>query len=625
MTKTLVLCFDGTMENFGPRPFSNVLKLYRMLENTDEQICYYQPGIGTSKGFDTVDNFTRFFSWSNVKNLLDATLAFTLEEHIVKGYIFLMKHYRCGDKIIMFGFSRGAFIARVITGMLERVGLLHNGLEDMIPMTWEIYRSWELAEQPSQPTYTNSLIEEFKLAFCRDYNINIQFQGLFDTVNSVGLFYDKMFPCTQRSQIVEHIRHALAIDERRGKFKQFGFLPNPNKSSWLNIQSENGAIEGTDLEREPLLSKQRFPGGFEAFNNNDDHNNLFNGCNELNQGNSNQQLSKENVDLLNNITKYMNENKNPGKSVNGNFNSSSSGSPTSTLSSDLVEKWFPGDHTDIGGGWTNGNCPDPDCIDAMSNLSLRWILGESIKFGCKFKKNSIRQFAERHSSMGSLFSCIHDVLSFSDNQIHLNNETLNKKWENLKKTSSQIKLNQEEPIVEKYRLNCQKTSRWVSIFWWILETLPLPIRIEDENNHWHNVYIPNFGKRREIPEFSDLHWSVYWLYKFNDQYNPTNLPLYAQDLIKQRIVERETDWKIRQMKECVSSKSNEISAILKIQKNDQEKAIRERISETNKLFDQWESDNWATVPDDLQDYITHLVPDIDEIHGVFPVNNELYH
>lgn len=616
MAKTLVLCFDGTMENFGPRPFSNVLKLYRMLENTDEQICYYQPGIGTSKGFDMVDNFTRFFTWSNVRNLLDATLGFSLEEHIVKGYIFLMKHYRCGDKIIMFGFSRGAFVARVITGMLERVGLLHNGLEDMIPMTWEIYKSWEIAEQPSQPTYANTLIEEFKLAFCRDYNINIQFQGFFDTVNSVGLFYDKMFPCTQRSQIVEHIRHALAIDERRGKFKQFGFLPNPNKSSWLNIYLEDTTSEN-DLEREPLLSRPNFPGGLDFCNTDD----CFGQQNKY-------EFNKENLDLMDNIAACINNKGKQGQFSKcaqnvDDFNCTPIDSPTSTISSDLIEKWFPGDHTDIGGGWTNGNCPDPDCIDTMSNLSLRWILGESIKYGCKFKNDSIREFAQRYTSMGSLFSCIHDVLAIrTDDQIHLNSDTLNKKWEKLKKSSSQIKLTIEEQISEKYTLNCQKTSKWTTFFWWILECLPLPIRIEDENNHWHNIYIPNFGKRREIPEFSELHWSVYWLYKFNSQYNPSNLPLYAQDLIKQRVGDRETDWKNQQMDGNGNVSNDEMLSILKIRKNDQEKAIKERVEETNKLIDQWERENWSIVPDDLKEWIGEIFNDDDnESIG----SNVLYH
>ena len=78
----------------------------------------------------------------------------------------------------------------------------------------------------------------------------------------------------------------------------------------------------------------------------------------------------------------------------------------STISPDLIEKWFPGDHSDIGGGvfsTTNGQ--------VISNLSLRWMLGEAIKHGVKFKPGSINKFNEKYTSMGSLFSCVHDFLN----------------------------------------------------------------------------------------------------------------------------------------------------------------------------------------------------------------------
>ncbi|CAI4911137.1 ATV_HP_G0040910.mRNA.1.CDS.1 [Saccharomyces cerevisiae] len=226
--KNIILCLDGTRENFGPQPFTNILKLYNLLENGDssEQICYYQPGIG-SVGFDAVVDVRRRLTISHLQNLLDSMFAFSLDNHICSAYLFLMKYFEPGDRIYMFGFSRGAFIARVLAGMIERVGLLSKGLEEMVKMAWQIYEKWEYDSQPNELQYTSTLAEEFKKTFSRDYEVKIHFQGLFDSVNSVGILRDRLFPCTQRSNIVEHVRHCVSLDERRGKFKQLCFTPMP--------------------------------------------------------------------------------------------------------------------------------------------------------------------------------------------------------------------------------------------------------------------------------------------------------------------------------------------------------------------------------------------------------------
>ena len=81
MPKNIILCFDGTKENFGPQPYTNVLKIYRLLDTTN-QICYYQPGIGTAATFDSIDDLQRYFTLTAVKNTLDAMFAFCLDDHI---------------------------------------------------------------------------------------------------------------------------------------------------------------------------------------------------------------------------------------------------------------------------------------------------------------------------------------------------------------------------------------------------------------------------------------------------------------------------------------------------------------------------------------------------------------
>lgn len=77
-------------------------------------------------------------------------------------YKFLMNYYRGGDKVYLIGFSRGAFTARVLAAMIERVGLLTIGQDEIIPSAWEIYKSWEYAGQPSSLS-SNRLADEVSL------------------------------------------------------------------------------------------------------------------------------------------------------------------------------------------------------------------------------------------------------------------------------------------------------------------------------------------------------------------------------------------------------------------------------------------------------------------------------
>lgn len=97
-----------------------------------------------------------------MKNLVDAAVAYSLDHHIMVAYKFLMDYYKCGDRVYLFGFSRGAFTARVLAGMIERVGLLTCGQEEIIPSAWEIYKTWELQGQPLSSN-SNTLADEVSI------------------------------------------------------------------------------------------------------------------------------------------------------------------------------------------------------------------------------------------------------------------------------------------------------------------------------------------------------------------------------------------------------------------------------------------------------------------------------
>ncbi|KAF9254457.1 WD40 repeat-like protein [Marasmius fiardii PR-910] len=197
-TRNLVVCIDGTANQFG-RKNTNVVELYsRLVKDPEKQLTFYNSGIGT-----------RF------------------ERILLSAYRWLCDNYQDGDCIFLFGFSRGAYQVRVLSAMIEKVGLIYKGNELQIPFAWELYcRSSDspLVLAPISPPRTSSnnlpdMAASFKNTFCRP-DVKVHFVGAWDTVSSIGLTRTKKsLPLTASG--MEHVclfRHALALDERRVKF-----------------------------------------------------------------------------------------------------------------------------------------------------------------------------------------------------------------------------------------------------------------------------------------------------------------------------------------------------------------------------------------------------------------------
>src|SRR5260221_7364528 len=103
MARNVVLCLDGTSNQYAATN-TNVVKLYAMLDRArNDQLSYYQPGIGT---FPPPGAWGRVKRW--VATRLDLAIAWLLSEHVTDAYRFLMRYYQEGDSIFIFGFSRGA-------------------------------------------------------------------------------------------------------------------------------------------------------------------------------------------------------------------------------------------------------------------------------------------------------------------------------------------------------------------------------------------------------------------------------------------------------------------------------------------------------------------------------------
>ena len=242
MARNIILCFDGTNNEYAATN-TNVVKMYAMLDRTTaDQLMYYQPGIGT---FPPPGVWGKLKGWLVTK--LDLAIAWLLKEHATAGYRFLMSHYQPGDRIFVFGFSRGAFTARVLAGMVHKVGLLTAGNEELVDFAWNTY-----GKEHAPPVY-----DGFKRTFSRD--VQIHFLGLWDTVSSVGwAWHPEHLPNTFTNPSVHVVRHAMAIDERRAQFPQNLWSPNPGAGQdvlqvWFpGVHCDVG---GGYLERESGLSK----------------------------------------------------------------------------------------------------------------------------------------------------------------------------------------------------------------------------------------------------------------------------------------------------------------------------------------------------------------------------------
>ncbi|MDY0744706.1 DUF2235 domain-containing protein [Paucibacter sp. R3-3] len=241
----LVLCFDGTNNTLtGGTQDTNVLRLHRHLSAHPApegwaRLLYYDPGVGSPDSMPP----TSLWDWAGRTRERLAGLASGrgIYDNVAQGYLFLMRHWRSdADQIYCFGFSRGAFTARAVAGMVNLFGLLEPQYEALLPTLVRIYFS-----QPPQPSpkkkkrsFATRLHRELGLVHAdRDTlaaQVREQFAqarqpwvygiGVWDTVESVGLpgplSQSNPASATFVGKRMRHARHALALDEHR-----YAFLP----------------------------------------------------------------------------------------------------------------------------------------------------------------------------------------------------------------------------------------------------------------------------------------------------------------------------------------------------------------------------------------------------------------
>ena len=216
--RNIVICCDGTGNEYCDAN-SNVVKLYHAMEQSAQQVVYYHPGVGTMGARQALTATGK--TWTK---WLGLGFGYGLAENIADAYGFLMLNYQPGDQVFVFGFSRGAYTARALCGLLEMCGLLRPGNEGQIPYAMRLFKRREGSFDAVRGVPNKFYVAKgFKSTFSVDCKPH--FAGLWDTVSSVGWFLNlsglkSSMPYTAKLGDVDGIRHAVSLDERRSFFRQ---------------------------------------------------------------------------------------------------------------------------------------------------------------------------------------------------------------------------------------------------------------------------------------------------------------------------------------------------------------------------------------------------------------------
>jgi uncharacterized protein (DUF2235 family) len=218
--KRLIICSDGTWNRSGntdggQRVETNVEKMYQCIcsyDNSNEQpiaqVKYYDRGISAGHSWK---------AW-----LPGGITGAGIDKNIKDIYTFLILNYQPGDEIYLFGFSRGAYTARSIGGLIRNCGILKPEYPELIDKAYELYRNREEYTAPG-----SKMMVGFRKQFAWEDVTPVKFIGVWDTVGSLGIprpWYRKFnlkryqFHDVTLSSSVENACQALAIDERRKSF-----------------------------------------------------------------------------------------------------------------------------------------------------------------------------------------------------------------------------------------------------------------------------------------------------------------------------------------------------------------------------------------------------------------------
>jgi uncharacterized protein (DUF2235 family) len=216
--KRLAVCLDGTWNTVDDNTNVWRLKSLFALVGNDglRQTVYYHKGVGTSFG----------------SYIRGGMLGYGLDDEIIWAYEWLIDNYNVGDELFIFGFSRGAYTARSLSGLISKCGLLTSGAPLSVMQLYERYRKRrtaptirELWDGKIEGKSDLTIEEQWLLKYSQP--VDIDFLGVWDTVGALGLPFGNL-PILGKQELKflntglrisnKSAFHALAIDEHRKVF-----------------------------------------------------------------------------------------------------------------------------------------------------------------------------------------------------------------------------------------------------------------------------------------------------------------------------------------------------------------------------------------------------------------------
>ncbi|KAI5807751.1 hypothetical protein DFH27DRAFT_479524 [Peziza echinospora] len=569
--KVLVLCFDGTGNKFkGNSGDTNILKIFSMLDRRKgNQVHYYQPGIGTYLTSNAMTHKTAKGMSARIKSAyhkaVDAAVGTSFDQHVMGGYKFLMRYYHAGDDIYMFGFSRGAYTARFLCEMLDHVGLVVQGNEEMVHFAWKTFSEWQMRQHADDPAGKRkkeemyNYMKAFRETFARPVK-RVRFLGLFDTVNSVPRFENawlnrgSRFPYTARST-ARVIRHAVGLDERRAKFRLD--LVEKVDMNEISDSIERGARKAKTrswgLERRRTVQDGIVKGPMRA---------LTQRVGGLRRGSK--LLAPADPALLRMHMKAGGQWGEPdavtASLVSLNIHLDKEDGDDEDAEQDVDEVWFPGCHGDIGGGWDLAP-GEP----ALSYGPLVWMVREARRAGLVFDERRLKElgcWAELDADEGDTPSPVADAANpaiavslptpgagspppgpatplarppsdlSSRHGVMTTTGPSQITVTNLAKTKNDMDYRTKTRLVAAYgsgKIHCCLTfggglAASGVIGWKLMEYLPFRRMDLQPDGSWKSIAWPlPRGEVRDVPEHAKIHCSVLVRMEMDEKYRPGNL------------------------------------------------------------------------------------------------------
>lgn len=198
MAKNIIVCMDGTGNEYGDN-ITNVIETYKLAKKTNKQLVFYDAGVGTG-GYLYDDGLGKIIAAK------DLSTGSGVHHNVEQAYFYLMEVWEPGDKIFLFGFSRGAFSARSLAGMLNKIGLLPRDHDNQLEYASKYYLDKDYRRYAAG----------FRRDMCRICPVH--FIGVWDTVDSTILTEGNKFTDTNLNEEVTYGYHAIAINEKRKDF-----------------------------------------------------------------------------------------------------------------------------------------------------------------------------------------------------------------------------------------------------------------------------------------------------------------------------------------------------------------------------------------------------------------------